>query len=84
MAYRTDNPVMDAQDYVLAQDNHLEPTYFCHCCGVTFESGFGVRITDETFCNKCIAEYKHHNFYLRMKVSAQRIDELDSFYQEKL
>jgi Zn ribbon nucleic-acid-binding protein len=35
----------------------------CLSCGNWFESGEGVKIEDEVFCHKCVAENRHYDFY---------------------
>lgn len=50
----TDNPISDAQTHFYIMDRKsYEYDYKCDCCKSGFDSGFGVKIMDEKFCNLC-------------------------------
>ncbi len=45
----------DIQDtYYMLDRKPYEYDHKCDCCGAGFDSGFGVKIMDEKFCNPCL------------------------------
>jgi hypothetical protein len=60
----SDNPLNDATDHINSMDSRpYEYDYICDCCGLGFDKGHGIEVTQEKFCNECVLECKHHRFY---------------------
>jgi hypothetical protein len=60
----TSNPVADAAVEMNRQDaSEYQYDHRCTGCQHGFDSGHGVQISDEKFCNACIDEFKHFEFY---------------------
>lgn len=84
MAHLSSNPVADAQDHIHAEDRIAQVCdYKCKSCKEGFGPGYGVKITDEKFCNECIAADKHSNFYEKVcGLDKRQIEELKFYLTE--
>lgn len=74
MGHLTDNPLMDACNHIREQDKkEYEYDHLCNACTDGFDSGHGVRISDEKFCNHCVDHYEHLKFYLNQGLSDREV-----------
>lgn len=72
---RTDNPIADACIYY-GQQEPLIYDYKCCLCEAEFDSGYGVSLEDDCFCNDCYSAGKHLAFYRELKLDADEIGQL--------
>ena len=56
MAYRTDNPVLDAERYYGDQDEALEKLPECSHCGHPIQDDYLFDVNGKLFCKECMWE----------------------------
>ena len=66
-----------AQDYINKIDSiEHQYDYECIACKEGFDTGFGVKIEDEKFCNNCLENNNHLEFYQNAGVDDSDILEI--------